>query len=49
MKIARSVKKMIITRPSNIIYSRVYIPKGDKGDLRPLGVPTPEYRVFLHM
>jgi len=49
MKIARNVKKMMKNPPKEIKYKRVYIPKENKDELRPLGVPTGEFRVYLHM
>jgi len=48
MKIARNVKKMMKNPPHEIKYKRVYIPKNEN-ELRPLGVPNGEFRVYLHM
>jgi len=48
MKIAKNVKKMMKNTPNEIMYKRVYIPKNED-ELRPLGVPNGEFRVYLHM
>jgi len=45
--LSKEVNKLVRQRASNINFSRVYIPKGDTH--RPLGVPTPAWRVYLHM
>jgi len=50
----RTVGTFIAGKEIILCYKRVYIPKYenadlDKGDLRPLGVPTPEWRIVLHM
>jgi hypothetical protein len=44
----RKVTKIFKTRSSNMEYHRVYIPK-DGDTWRPLGVPTLEWRIALHM
>lgn len=47
MKWTKKVRKMTYSEPYEIEYKRKYIPK--KGGWRPLGVPTPEWRIYLHM
>lgn len=47
-RIMAGVKKLVETRATEIKFKRVYIPKGD-GRVRPLGVPSLEWRVYLHM
>lgn len=47
-KINRKVEKILSKELSNLSYKRVYIEKLN-GKLRPLGVPTPEWRVALHL
>lgn len=47
LKIIRTAKEIINKDGDELVYHRVYIPKGDK--TRPLGVPTPEWRIILHM
>jgi len=49
MRVTRKVKQMLRNPPNHIEYKRKYIPKPGKKELRPLGVPTPEFRVYLHM
>lgn len=44
----RKVSKLINQGIDEMDYKRVYIPKGEKG-YRPLGVPKPEWRLYLHM
>jgi hypothetical protein len=45
----RKVRRIIKTNNSNFMFSRVYIPKPGKDRVRPLGVPTLEWRIVLHM
>lgn len=47
-RIMAGVKRLVETRATEIKFKRVYIPKGD-GRVRPLGVPSLEWRVYLHM
>jgi hypothetical protein len=47
LNVNRKVAKLINKKISVMEYTRVYIEKGDS--YRPLGVPTPEWRVLLHM
>lgn len=47
MSTNRKCSKLIKERRSDLDFTRVYIPKGD--GLRPLGVPAPEWRLYLHM
>lgn len=46
------VKSLVAQKASEIKFKRVYIPKSDDPAderKRPLGVPSPEWRVYLHM
>lgn len=43
----KKVSDIINKRKGNLEYKRVYIPKNET--FRPLGVPTPEWRMYLHM
>jgi hypothetical protein len=45
----KKVSKIIKNWDDNLDYSRVYIPKASSDQWRPLGVPTPEWRIVLHM
>lgn len=47
LNVNRKVSKLINEGKDDLDFKRVYIPKGD--DKRPLGVPTPEWRLYLHM
>lgn len=42
-----AVRKLCKTKATDIDYKRAYIPKGET--VRPLGVPTLEWRIYLHM
>ncbi len=42
------VDKFIKNGTHTLDYTRVYIPKGEKG-YRPLRVPSPEFRLYLHL
>jgi len=44
----RQLSKLINQGITHMDYHRVYIEKGEKG-YRPLGVPKPEWRLYLHM
>lgn len=48
MNVNRLASLIINQKLTNLEYKRVYIEKGEKG-WRPLGVPRPEWRLFLHM
>lgn len=48
--LAKQVHKLAKRRATNIDFARAYIPKNATSkDMRPLGVPTPAWRVYLHM
>jgi len=48
ISLARKVKFLASTPYQRLDYRRVYIEKSN-GKLRPLGVPSPAWRVYLHM
>jgi len=45
--LAKQVDKLVKRQATDIDFSRTYIPKGQSW--RPLGVPAPAWRVYLHM
>lgn len=47
LKVNRKCSKLINEKRMDLDFHRVYIPKID--GLRPLGVPAPEWRLYLHM
>lgn len=49
LNVARKARRVIRNWDDNLKYKRVYIPKPSADKWRPLGVPTPEWRVVLHM
>lgn len=48
-KILSQVKVLAEKRATTIDFKRVYIPKPNSEKVRPLGVPTKAWRVYLHM
>jgi hypothetical protein len=46
---ARKVRRIVKENRKDFEFSRVYIPKPGKDKVRPLGVPTMEWRIVLHM
>jgi hypothetical protein len=49
LNVNRQVSKLINNGLSNLDTKRVWIPKTNSNKLRPLGVPTPAWRIYLHM
>jgi hypothetical protein len=49
LKLFNRVTEMCWTNPTDVELKRVYIPKGATGKTRPLGVPTPGWRVYSAM
>lgn len=47
-KINKLVNKILVKELADLDYKRVYIPKPN-GKVRPLGVPTKEWRIVLHL
>lgn len=45
----KRVDSMVAKRATSLEFKRVYIPKPDSYDERPLGVPTIEWRIYLGM
>lgn len=48
--LVKEVKRFVSERPVEVDFKRYYIPKDKWSDkLRPLGVPSVEWRIYLHM
>jgi len=47
LQVAKYIRKLVRQRETYMEFNRVYIPK--KKGIRPLGCPTPAWRVYLHM
>jgi len=46
-KVMKEVKRLVKSRATNLKYARVYLQEATK--IRPLGVPTMSWRIYLHM
>jgi len=49
LRINKKLDKILRDQTALLDFERVYIPKGGKDKVRPLGVPAPEWRLYLHM
>lgn len=49
LRVNRKASKILRDESTLLDFSRVYIPKAGSDKVRPLGVPTPEWRLVLHM
>lgn len=45
----KKVDRLVKLKASTIDYKRVYLHEVEKNKIRPLGVPTVEWRIYLHM
>lgn len=48
MSLNRKINRLINTKSKKLDYTRIYIPKNEN-EMRPLGVPTLEWRILLQM
>lgn len=49
LKVLQKVERLVEDRSTDLQFHRTYIPKADPNKVRPLGVPTLEWRIYLHM
>lgn len=45
----RKLSKLVNSKATDLLTTRIWIPKPNSTKLRPLGVPSPDWRLYLHL